>query len=247
MTLAILILSEIIPKTIGANYWKALTPVSIRILKVIIFLLTPLVWLSELITKFMKKDKERSVLSRADFSALAQVATEGGEINTEESAIINNLLRLKDWPVADIMTPRTVMLICQKDRTIQSFYEEHDPIPFSRIPVYADRSDDIIGFMLKDELLQELAEDHKDIKAEELVHPVHEITRDVKLLTLYQDMIRRNIHMSIVRDRYGSLVGVVTLEDLVESLLGTEIVDEFDVHTDMQEFAKRKFQNNTNN
>ena len=247
MTLAILILSEIIPKTIGANYWKGLTPVSIRILKIIIFLLSPLVWLSELITKFMKKDKERSVLSRADFSALTAVATEEGEIDTQESAIINNLLRLKDWPVSDIMTPRTVLLMCEKNRTIQSFYEEHDPIPFSRIPVYAESSDEVIGFMLKDELLQELAEDRNMLTVEELVHPIHEIGDDSKLLPLYQEMIKKNIHMSIVRDQYGSLVGVVTLEDLMESLLGAEIVDEFDVHEDMQELAKRKRNNKLKN
>lgn len=240
MTLAILIASEIIPKTLGANYWKSLAPITARILKVIMWILAPFVFISQLITKKLKKEKGKSVLSRADFTALTQVAAEGGELDTHETAIINNLLQLKDQAVNEIMTPRTVILMCDKETLIQDFYREHDPITFSRIPVYEGSTDNVIGFMLKDELLAHLADGKESLKASDIVNPITEVRRDKKILNLYLQMIKANVHMSVVRDMYGSLVGLVTLEDVVETLLGAEIVDEFDTHPDMQQLAKQR-------
>jgi len=156
MTLVILFLSEIIPKTLGANYWKALTPFTIRSLNFVILLLTPLVWFSQLITKKLKKNKGESVFSRADFTAMARIGTKEGVIEEDESIIIMNLLKFKSVKTTDIMTPRTVVKAASEESSIKDFYKENQTLRFSRIPIYDQSKDNITGFFLKDQMLQAL-------------------------------------------------------------------------------------------
>ena len=156
MTLAILILSEIIPKTLGANYWRRLTPFTVRSVKIITFILYPLVVFSQFITKRMKKDKNKSIFSRADFSAITEIGAKTGVIKGNESTIIRNLLRFETILTKDIMTPRTVVFALEANMKATEFFEFHQNTPFSRIPVYENQKDNIIGFVLKNEVFASL-------------------------------------------------------------------------------------------
>lgn len=247
MTLAILILSEIIPKTIGANKWRELAPFTVRSIKVILYLLAPFVWLSQRITKTLKKEKERSVLSRADFAAMAMAGLESGALDQSESRIIQNLLKLEKLTVRDVMTPRSVMVMVDESWTIDTFYQKHKPIPFSRIPVFAEKGDHITGMVLKDDLLEELAEDrhHKHLK---------EIRRDIAFVhdhdplpVLLDTLVKKREHIAIVMDNYGSVAGLVTMEDLFETLLGLDIVDESDTVENLRQLARQRWEERARN
>lgn len=238
MTLAILILSEIIPKTIGANKWRSLAPFTVSSLKVLIFILTPFVWLSQLITKRMKKEKGRSVLSRADFSSLATNVAEAGVLNAQESKTIQNMLSLEKLKVEDIMTPRTVMKMTSSHKKIQDYYQENPVLQFSRIPLYEGKEDNLIGMFLKAELLQAMLEGNKDNELKTLLRPLHVVKRNSSLDDLLHDLVDGNHHLAAVQDRYGSLVGLVSLEDLFETIHGLEIMDESDKAEDLQVVAK---------
>ncbi len=238
MTLAILILSEIIPKTLGANFWRSLTPFTVTTLRVLIFILYPLVWLSQLITKKLKREKNKSVLSRADFTAMAQVGEESGALEESESKIINNLLRLKELKVRDIMTPRTVLVTADERTTVQDFHARHPHLRFSRIPVYHERSDNISGIVLKDDILTKLANDQDVTLLSELKRKLQVVDDQMHLQLLFEYLTKNRIHLAMVVDNFGSVVGLVTMEDLLETLLGLEIVDESDHVEDLQALAR---------
>ncbi len=242
MTLAILILSEIIPKTIGANFWKRLTPFTVRSLSFIMIALAPLVWLSQLITKMLKKNKGESVLSRADFAAMARLGKTSGALDTQESEIISNLLKFQDIKVKNIMTPRTLVKSSDEQVTVQQYYEANKNSPFSRIPVYDKTQDNISGFVLKDDILKQVAEDQDDVKLQALKRSIMTINEEQTLPGLLEKFIEEKIKIAIVMDQYGSLLGVVTLEDVVETLLGLEIVDETDSAVDLQMLARKKWE-----
>lgn len=239
MTLAILVLSEIIPKTIGANNWQSLTPFTVRTLRFLLFVLAPLVWVSQLITKRLKKDKGKSVLSRADFVAMAKVGKESGTLDEKESTIIRNVLRLKNLTVRDVMTPRTVMLMAEEEETVNEFYEKYDPIRYSRIPVYSGSPDNITGLVLKDEILEKLADDEHSTSTKELRRDILVVQDDQHLFNLFETLTRRRSHLAVAVDSYGSLVGLITLEDIVETLFGMEIMDESDSVPDLQKHAAK--------
>ena len=238
MTLAILILSEIIPKTIGANKWKSLAPVTIKSLKFLMLILRPFVWLSQQITKGLKKDKGRSVLSRADFYALATNVGESGELNTQEFSTIKNILNLEKLKVEDIMTPRIVMKMTSVDNTLEEYYQRNPKLIYSRIPLYEGKEDNIVGLFLKDELLQSLLEGKQNEKLDAIKRPIFAVDRNLPLDKLLKEMVNGNHHLAIAQDQYGSLVGLVSLEDLFETIHGLEIVDEFDRVEDLQLYAQ---------
>lgn len=242
MTLAILILSEIIPKTIGANNWKGLTPFTIRTLNILMFLLAPLVWISQLITKALKKNKGESVLSRADFAAMTQMGSDSGALDQNESTIIKNLLRFQTIKTKDIMTPRTLMKAAKEEQTIGEFFEENKNLPFSRIPVYEEKLDDITGFVLKDDIYKLMAEDKPSIKLKEIKHEVMAVNNEQPLPELLDSLSHRRKHLAVVVDEYGSVLGVITLEDVLETLLGLEIMDESDDAPDLQALARQKWE-----
>ncbi len=242
MTLAILILSEIIPKTIGANMWESLAPFTVRSLRVLMFVLAPLVWLSQQITKRMKKDKGRSVLSRADLSAMIHVGEESGALQKNESAIIRNLMKLEKLVVRDIMTPRDVILLADEHTPLMEFYRSQQPLSFSRIPVYSENPDQIEGMVLKDEILAQLVEDRDTMPLKEIRRPIVAVRDDKTLLKLFEFLTAQKSHLAIVVDEFGSLTGLVTLEDLFETLLGLEIVDESDAEVNLQQLARQKWE-----
>ncbi len=245
MTMAILILSEIIPKTIGANMWRKLTPFTVRSLSVLILILAPFVWLSQRITNAINKNKTRSVLSRADFTAMTQQGAESGALLPDESAIIQNLLRLNKLQVNDIMTPRSVIFTANEQLTLEAFYQQNKPLSHSRIPVYLDNPDHITGMILKDEILAMLAEGRADNKLGEIKLSVPFIENTESLQGLLDKLIRERKKIAMVNDQYGSIVGLVSLEDLFETLLGFEIVDETDTVEDLQRLARQQWEART--
>ncbi|MEM1318614.1 MAG: CNNM domain-containing protein [Bacteroidota bacterium] len=242
MTIAILILSEIIPKTIGANMWRSLAPFTVRSLRVLMLILSPFVWISKQITGIMKKDKTGSVLNRADFTAMAQIGEQSGTLDKGESRIIRNLIALDSLKVRDIMTPRRVMFIADGAKPLMEFYRSHTKLPFSRIPIYKDKPDEVIGMVLKDELLAELVEDNDDVPLSSISRPIQAIRDDQPLQALFETLTEQRIHMAIVVDDFGSLVGLVTMEDLFETLLGFEIVDESDTNVNLQQLARQQWE-----
>ncbi|NRB64168.1 MAG: DUF21 domain-containing protein [Saprospiraceae bacterium] len=242
MTLAILVLSEIIPKTIGANLWRQLAPFTIRSLKILMIILSPFVWLSQLITSSLKKDKDKSVFSRADFKALTHAGEESGALDHKESAIIKNLLRFEAIQVKNIMTPRTVMVLADEEMTLQGFYNQHEKLRFSRIPIYRNQPDNITGFFLKDDLLENLVKDNDEWPLHQIRKDIMAVNQDKPLPELFDALTQNRAHMAIVVDDFGSLVGLVSMEDVFETLLGLEIVDESDDVADLQELARKRWE-----
>ena len=241
MTLAILILSEIIPKTLGANMWQQLAPFTVKSIKILLFIFAPFVWLSERITKKLKKDKHKSIFSRADLAAMTHASEESGVLDKGESTIIKNLLRFEEVTVRDIMTPRIVMVKADENMTLMDFYQLYQPFHFSRIPLYADDPDHITGVVLKNEILQHLVEDKDDLNLKTLRREVLAVLDLMPLPRLFEKMTEDRSHIAIVVDEYGSLVGLVTMEDLIETLLGLEIVDESDGAVDLQKLARENW------
>lgn len=242
MTLAILILSEIIPKTIGANNWERLAPFTVRSLEILMVVLHPLVWLSQRITKTLKKDKDRSIFSRSDFTALAREGEQTGALDKSESTIIKNLLTFEKKTVRDIMTPKTVVLMADEETSLRDFYDQNQPLPYSRIPIYKETHDHVTGIILKDELLQHLVDNKESMHLKEIKRPIDFVQDDMPLPQLFQSLTNEKQHLFIVSDDFGVVVGIVTMEDLFETLLGKEIVDETDSVVDLQKLAKEQWE-----
>ncbi|MCB1671302.1 MAG: hemolysin family protein [Gammaproteobacteria bacterium] len=242
MTLAILIFSEVIPKTLGANNWEALAPFTVRALVVMLVLLAPLVWLSQLITRNLKRDKDKPVLSRSDFAAMAQLGKETGVLEEKEQEIIHNLLRFNKIRAKDIMTPRIVVVSGDESWTIREFHERHADLPFSRIPVYKDNADNITGYILKDQLLLNLAEDRDEVKLSELRRDIIIVPISMVIPDLLYMFIEKKGHLALVVDEFGGMEGIVSMEDIIETLLGLEIVDESDSAENMQALARRNWE-----
>ena len=241
MTLAILILSEIIPKTLGATFWKQLTPFTVKSLQVLLVVLAPFVWLSKWITRMVKTEQGRSVFSRADFAAMADAGLKSGALDREEKSIIQNLLRLENLKVRSIMTPRSVIMMVDEEMTMSEIYDEFKPLVFSRIPTYHEHPDNITGLILKDSILENLAQDRHSMKAVELKRELIFVEDGFSVAKLMDTLILNRQHVAMVADSFGSVVGLVTMEDLFETLLGLEIVDETDKVEDLQKLAREKW------
>jgi len=255
MTLAILLLSEIIPKTIGANYWRELAGFTVSSLKFIMMVLAPLVFVSQLITKALKKDKEASVLSRADFTAMTELGSSQGVLDPGESTIMKNLLRFDTILAKDIMTPRTVVVSASDDTTVADFHKQHPQLRFSRIPIYNGAPDDVTGYFLKDELLTSLVTMHedahrgisKDVQLSELRRDILVVKENYPIPELFEQFTEKREHVALVVDEFGGMAGIVTMEDVLETLLGLEIVDESDNAEDMQALARKKWEERARN
>jgi CBS domain containing-hemolysin-like protein len=242
MTLAILIFSEVIPKTLGANNWQALAPMSVRIIKLLMIILAPMIWLSQLITKNLKKDKDKPVLSRSDFLVMSELGKEIGILKDSEQKIIRNLLRFNRILVKDIMTPRIVMAAENGATTVQAFHSKNSELPFSRIPVFQDSNDKVTGYILKDELLLNLVEGKGDKNLNSFRRDIIITHSATPIPDLLDKFIAENEHIALVVDEYGGTEGIVTTEDIIETLLGIEIVDEMDNTEDMRALARKNWE-----
>ena len=245
MTALILVFSEIIPKTIGATYWESLAGLATRILGVMIFIFkwTGVIWLLQLFTRlFGKGGHGKSVLSREDFQAMTEIAHEEGVFKESESRVIKNLLSFKTVVAKDVMTPRTVLKTASEEQNIQEFFEQNKDLQFSRVPVYKDDSDDITGYILKDDVYRSVAEDNTQISLKDLKRNILVVIRDAPVPNILEEFIRKKEHIALVIDEYGSISGLVTMEDVIETLLGLEIMDESDTDSDMQQLARENWQ-----
>ena len=242
MTLAILLLSEIVPKTIGATYWKGLAGFTVRSLKIIMVVLAPLVWLSQLVTKLLKKEGEHSVLDRADFSAMAEIGSREGVFDEGESTILKNLLAFDEVLAEHVMTPRTVMIAADEATTVRQFHAAHPELRFSRVPVWDTSLDHVTGYVLKDDVLTALVNDEDERTLASVRRPITAVKESFPVPQLFEHFTTEREHIALVVDRFGGTAGIVTMEDVIETLLGTEIVDERDGATDMQVLARRQWE-----
>ena len=245
MTLLILIVSEIIPKTIGATYWKQLANFTSKALVALMFPLkwTGILWVLQLTTKLIGgKNVHGSILSREDFHAMTDIAEEEGVFEENESVIIKNLLTFKDVQAKDIMTPRTVLITADSDTTIQSFFEEHPKLHFSRIPIYKETADSISGFILKSEGLEAIIKGKGKDTLETLKREILVTNRNLPIPELFEKFVSEREHIALVVDEYGTTSGLVTMEDVIETLLGLEIMDESDNVADLQLMARKSWE-----
>ncbi|WP_338768583.1 CNNM domain-containing protein [Bernardetia sp. ABR2-2B] len=245
MTFLILVVSEIIPKTIGATYWKQLANFTSTALIVMIAPLkyTGILWLLQLTTKVIGgAGHHGSVLSREDFSAMTDIAEKEGVFAESESKVIRNLLNFKKIHTKDIMTPRSVIKMAAEKQTIKEFFEANQNLRFSRIPVYQANSDNITGQVLKDDIFKEMANGNGEKTLADIKREIFFTQRDRNIPDLFDQLIETKNHLAIVVDEYGSVSGLVTMEDVIETLLGLEIVDESDTEYDMQELARKNWE-----
>jgi len=245
MTILILVVSEIIPKTIGATHWRELGNFTSKALTILIFPLkwTGILWVLKLTTKIVGgKNAHGSVLSREDFQAMTNIAHEEGVFEKNESAIINNLLTFKQVEAKDIMTPRTVLVTADSDTTIQSFFDEHPKLQFSRIPIYKETADSISGFILKSAVLEAIINGKGGEILETLKREILVTNRNLPIPDLFEKFVSEREHIALVVDEYGTTSGLVTMEDVIETLLGFEIMDESDNIADLQLMARKNWE-----
>lgn len=242
LTLLILFLTEIIPKTIGARYWRKLTNPVYRIIKITIFITYPFVLLSSLVTKLFSKDDDQNTTSREEIAALASIGADEGLFSNKENKIIQNILRLKNVKVKEIMTPRVVLATADENIELKNFLEDKEFLKFSRIPVYADNTENITGYVLRQEVFEHLAEGKSSLQLKDIKHTILTIPSDTVLFTLWEKFLENKEHIALIVDQYGGVDGIVSMEDIIETLLGLEIMDEKDTVIDMQKFARDRWE-----
>lgn len=241
LTLGILFFSEIIPKTIGAVYWTNLSLTTIHFIRFLILALYPLIIISEALTRLIAKNRPVHVFSRDEFAAMADLGLESGDLRKRESIIISNLLRLSSIKASDVMTPRTVISALPEDQTVQEAINNQLPAPFSRLPLFGEDIDHIHGMVLKDEILLANAQGNGATKLKDLSRPLPTIPGTKSLPELFEYFLNQRQHIALVVDEYGGTQGIVSLEDVVETLLGHEIVDEMDDVDDLRKLAKKRW------
>jgi len=245
MTILILVASEIIPKTIGATYWKQLANFTSKTLNILIFPLkySGILWVLQLTTKLIGGKGHGSVLSRESFLIMADMAEKEGVFQESESKVIRNLLGFNAIKVKDVMTPRSVLEFADETQTIGSFYNEHKKLGFSRIPVFAENPDSITGYFLKDNLLEAMINGNEAQTLASIKREILITERELSIPDLFDKLIKEKEHIALVVDEYGSVSGIVSQEDVIETLLGLEIMDESDSVADLQALARKSWEN----
>lgn len=242
LTFMILIFSEILPKTIGKNNPKSLSFISAYCVQIMTVLLYPFVKMSEFISQILSSEVEEPDVTRDEMIKHAEIGVEEGTLKAKESVIIKNLMKLDNVFVSDIMTPRSVFMALEGDMTAHEVSKKFKPIRFSRIPVYQDSLDHIIGITHRYKILEALSADQHHKKISELVTPIPSVTERMTVSQVLDFFVKEKSHLAIVHDEYGVTTGLVTLEDAVETLLGVEIMDEFDNIEDMRKYAMEQWQ-----
>ena len=240
-TLCILIFSEIIPKTIGTSYWRSLALPASVIINGMIFISFPLVWILERMQRLISSRSDQVSVSREDISAMVSVATEEEVIEKDEKKMIQNLLKLDEVTAHEIMTPSVVVEMVPGSMTIREFYDSENS--HSRILVYDEDNDEYVtGYVLRQEVLEKMAEDKFNTSLNDIIRPVLSFAEDTSVADIWEKLLEKKEHISVILDEYGSLRGIVTMEDVIETMLGHEIVDEKDEVVDMQEYAKEQWE-----
>jgi len=242
MTLLILFLSEIIPKTLGAVYWRQLARPTALFIRGLILLLYPLIRASDSLTRLIARDQAIHVFSRDEFLALAGIGKRAGQIEESELRVLRNLFRFGSLTAHDVMTPRTVMVALRQELTVADALEAESLGPFSRVPIYGTGIDDVTGWVLKNDLLLSMARGDADAKLGSFRREIRAVAPSMPLSGLLELLIRHREQIVLVVDEHGGVDGLVTLEDVVETLLGMEIVDEQDTAVDMRAVARQQWE-----
>lgn len=241
LTILILIVTEIIPKTIGARYWRNLAKISYHTIRFMIILTYPLVLMSSVLTKLLSKDTKEKTTSREEIAALASIGTDEGVFSEKENKIIQNILKLKNIKVSEIMTPRVVLAIADENLSLNDFLENKDYLKFSRIPVYSENDENITGYVFRQKVFERLAEDKHHQKLKEIKRDILIVPNSMIIFQLWEKLLENKEHIALIVDEYGGLDGVVSMEDIIETLLGLEILDEKDTITDLQKYARERW------
>ncbi|MBU1194994.1 MAG: hemolysin family protein [Proteobacteria bacterium] len=241
MTLMILFFSEIVPKTIGAVYWSKLTGPTALFVKTLITVLYPVVWISERLTQYISRGKVVSIFGREELIAMASLGVETGHIHSKESKIISNLLRFESLKASYIMTPRTVISALPETAKIKDSLEIISKTPFSRLPLYNKNIDQITGFVLKNDVLIGSTQNRGEDDLRSLKREIIVVPESISLTALFEWFLKDRQHIAIVVNEHGGTEGLVTLEDLIETIMGMEIVDETDNVEDMRILARKQW------
>jgi CBS domain containing-hemolysin-like protein len=237
LTVLILVLSEILPKSIGTRYCRELSMTMTETIRVMIYITYPVVLLSKLITKIVSGNKERETVSREEVGVLAEIGVEEGVFAESESKIINNLLKLQQMKVNRIMTPRTVVISADEETTLSEFINRPEVQRHSRFPIYGENIDNITGYVLKLDVLENLTKG-KDIALKQIKRHITVCYEGTTIPKVFDILLGSKEQIALVVDEYGGMDGIITLEDVIETIFGLEIVDERDGQADMQQLAK---------
>jgi CBS domain containing-hemolysin-like protein len=236
-TVLILVFSEIVPKTIGTHGWRSLMGFAASAIGVLIVIMFPCVWLIEKLQKLISPKDNETAVSRDEVSAMANVAEEAGDLEEDENEIIQNVINLDEVKAYDVMTPRVVCAIAPESMTLRAFFKDKRFKSHSRIPVYSDNDEYITGYILRMDVLQLVAEDKFDKTLADIRRDIASFDEDTPMDKVWDEMLEHDEQISIVIDEYGSFQGILTLEDVIETIMGSEIVDERDSVRDMQQLA----------
>jgi len=243
LTISILFFSEIIPKTLGANYTKSLVGFTAYMIRILIFLVFPMVFIGEKISKILSRDsQDNSKASRAELIAMAELSEDEGAIDSQEGDIIENLMKLDNILAEEVMTPRSVIFSLSNEDTVGQVVNKYSPLVFSRIPIFRNSLDQVIGFVHRYDLVNKQAEDKFDVTMNSLMEPVHTVKDSDSVSTILDQFVKRRQQIFIVEDEFGTTTGLISLEDAIETLLGVEIVDEHDSVVDMRKLASAKLE-----
>jgi CBS domain containing-hemolysin-like protein len=241
LTILILVLTEIIPKTIGASFWRELARFSSITISGMIIVTYPLVVLSAFITRAISNRGNEQSTSRAEISALASIGAIEGIFNEKEHKIIQNLLKLRNVKVTEIMTPRVVVALADENQNLSEFLKNKEYLKYSRIPLYSGNEENITGYVFRQSVMEKLAEDQHNLKLEDIRRDIVVVPYSMPLFNLWEKLLEKKEHIALIVDEYGGMDGIVTLEDVIETLLGLEIVDEKDTVSDMQKYARERW------
>jgi CBS domain containing-hemolysin-like protein len=245
MTILILVFSEIIPKTIGSYHWKNLTWLA-RIMKGLMVILYPIVWLVEKIRRPLAGDEPDTTISREEVSAMANIGEEEGVIDNSENKVIQNIMKLDDIKAYDVMTPRVVAATAPEYMTLRQFYKQEELSHYSRIPVYSDSPEFITGYIMRYDVLANLAEDKFDTRLKSIKRRIAAFHEETTVSDIWESLLKTKDQIALIIDDYGCFQGIITLEDIIETILGMEIIDENDTITDMQQYARERWRKRKN-
>lgn len=242
MTLLVLVLSEIIPKTIGANYWHKLAPFTTILLSSILplFKYSGLLRILQFFTRIGFSEKKGSIFKREDISTIAEIAEEEGVLKEKDSDFIQNIVKFENVQLKEIMTPFSVMKIANENSTINDFYNKNNNLPFSRIPIFLNNKNNIDYYVLKDTILEKIIQKKGTLKLKDIKRKIIKVNYESKVPILFDRLLREREHISLATDKNGIIMGLVTLEDIIETVFGLEIVDESDTVVDLQVLARQK-------
>ena len=240
MTILILVFSEIVPKSIGTSHWKNLLWLS-HVMQLLVYLLFPVVWVVDKLHDTISNEDPDTGISREEVSAMANIGEEEGVLDGSENKVIQNIIKLDDIKAYDVMTPRVVAAIASEQMTLRNFYKQEDLSHNSRIPVYSDSPEFITGYILRYDALENLADDKFDMRLKDIKRKIAAFHEETSVSDIWESLLKTKDQIACIIDDYGCFQGIITLEDIMETILGMEIIDENDTITDMQQYARERW------